>query len=197
MKTAIKSTIIVCGLLGNVTINSNQNIEYLEDDSLFTKTSIHLMRGWESGVNYAQADDDIEVICCGTVFPGPGGGGFGGGGESNDASENAGSDGDGPSYSYSEIAAYSECVSDAEAGRQTCITDREEFINVAADVCQVTASTAGMVGSMYVSPLGGAIIYVASASACVAAKYEDLDNVSSYCATEVDNAKEECEDLLT
>jgi hypothetical protein len=98
MRNSIKLAAAVCGLVGSISFNPNAEMEYLEDDSLFAKTTAQLVHGWEWGLSNAHAD--IEVICCGWLPPGwdddygsggyggSGGGGGGGGGGGNDASGN-------------------------------------------------------------------------------------------------------------
>lgn len=60
--------------MGSITINSTAQLEYLENDNLFTKTTTQLIHGWEWGAAKASAsesDDPIPSYCCGVVTPPP------------------------------------------------------------------------------------------------------------------------------
>jgi hypothetical protein len=57
MKTTLKIAVAVCGLVGSISYNAGDEIEYLEDSELFGKTSVQQAAGWSWGLSKALALD--------------------------------------------------------------------------------------------------------------------------------------------
>jgi hypothetical protein len=49
MKNSTKLILATCGFIGSISLSHSQNIEYLEDDELYTQTSTALESGWAWG----------------------------------------------------------------------------------------------------------------------------------------------------
>lgn len=153
MKKNIKLALAAYGLVGSISVNQSTDLEYLEDDNLFTKTSAQLIYGWEWGVSYAHAGDDIEVICCGILPPGWGGigigiGGGGGGGSgsgSNDASDGREGNGDSDGYQeWLEEEKIKKCNESVDALVANCQATYSEFNAGINTLC----TTLGFAGSV-------------------------------------------------
>jgi hypothetical protein len=60
MGNVIRATVLGIGLVGGLSVKPNVELNYIEDDSIFSKISAHLIYGWEWG-NYASAYETIYV----------------------------------------------------------------------------------------------------------------------------------------
>lgn len=61
MKNSVKIAVITCGMFGGLSFNPSDDLGYLEDDDLFTKTTATLLNGWEWG-NYAKATETLYIV---------------------------------------------------------------------------------------------------------------------------------------
>ncbi|MDP2537272.1 hypothetical protein [Alteromonas stellipolaris] len=167
MNNSIKLAIAAYGLVGSISFNEGAASGYLEDDSLFAKTTNQLITGWEWGVSYALADDDMEVICCGTLPPGWNsgvgggfaGGGFAGGGGSrggNDASD--GREGNGDSSGYQEyLARREECLTNTASDHNACVAIANGTAIATAGLCIGFVNPFFIAGCTAVAGIGGVI----------------------------------------
>jgi len=65
MKTTLKMAVAVCGFVGSISYNPGVEIEYLEDDELFGKTSVQQASGWSWGLSSAHALGCQSTLSCG------------------------------------------------------------------------------------------------------------------------------------
>lgn len=49
MKNSTKIILVTCGYIGSISLSHSQDIQYLEDDELYTKISAELRSGWAWG----------------------------------------------------------------------------------------------------------------------------------------------------
>jgi len=63
MKTTLKMAVAVCGFVGSISYNPGVEIEYLEDNELFGKTSVQQASGWSWGLSSAQAVPCYGLSC--------------------------------------------------------------------------------------------------------------------------------------
>lgn len=64
MKTTLKMAVAVCGFVGSISYNPGVEIEYLEDDELFGKTSVQQASGWSWGLSSAHALGCQSALSC-------------------------------------------------------------------------------------------------------------------------------------
>lgn len=55
MKTSLKVAVATVGLVSNISYNAGDDVQFLEDDSLFAQTSSQQASGWSWGFSKANA----------------------------------------------------------------------------------------------------------------------------------------------
>lgn len=205
MKAPLSKLALAVVLLNSSIYISAGNDSYLEDDLSYTSVSEMQSEGWHWGLSSANAscidysdcvpgDDGYEHFpVTGYPFEDLDPWDFGGGDGFDDPNDpGEGEIGSGDSGTDPDAQAYNECINAAEAGRAPCIEGRTNDINLAGDICYLDAAIAGSAAGVYLSPLTGIAVTFLTGSACIAAKYYDLSQVSSYCSGIVDQQKAAC-----